>query len=482
MYQRLETALSRLIDGEQPIKGTLGYTIDGVYSVTVAENPAKYYVRFADGIGGGGFAQVYHRGRVSPVPDLPVEVGFDSAGNLVILGGDPARGELFDGGHEVGPHSHARGSGMEFPIDPRLLTPVKAAPLTGLTVDVAQGAYWYGGSLRWWGGGTITLTPPASANRWAWVVIGLDPAAGTLAAVSGTAVVVSAPLEPSTIPAISFDGLPLAAVRLRNGQTELDESEFEDLRYPLVALPGALDDLADVNTPSPSDGDVLTWDDGAGEWVSAPAGGTFSGDAFDVPYTPTTGGDWTEGEPSDVGDALDTLAARSAGGGGGSETLIAETTLASAATSIVFSSIPGTYDHLIIRGRIRTDRAATADGIIIEDNGDTTASHYSGQVFYGSVSTVAAIASANAVVGRATGGTADADEFGIFEIIYMFYALTDQWKISMSDWALGVQTWRHVSAGAWKNTAAITQLEIKPQTGTHLAAETHVQLIGVLVP
>ena len=235
MYQRLETALSRLIDGEQPIKGTLGYTIDGVYSVTVAENPAKYYVRFADGIGGGGFAQVYHRGRVSPVPDLPVEVGFDSAGNLVILGGDPARGELFDGGHEVGPHSHARGSGMEFPIDPRLLTPVKAAPLTGLTVDVAQGAYWYGGSLRWWGGGTITLTPPASANRWAWVVIGLDPAAGTLAAVSGTAVVVSAPLEPSTIPAISFDGLPLAAVRLRNGQTELDESEFEDLRYPLVS-------------------------------------------------------------------------------------------------------------------------------------------------------------------------------------------------------------------------------------------------------
>ena len=198
--------------------------------MTVPENPAKYYVRFAD----GSFAQVYHRGRVSPVPDLPVEVGFDSAGNLVILGGDPARAGCSTAAHEVGPHSHARGSGMEFPIDPRLLTPVKAAPLGGLTVSVAQGAYCYGGSLRWWGGGTITLTPPASANQWAWVLIGIDPAAGALVAVNGSALVVSAPLDPSTLPAIPLAGaIPLAAVRLRHGQTELDEADFEDLRYPV---------------------------------------------------------------------------------------------------------------------------------------------------------------------------------------------------------------------------------------------------------
>lgn len=36
----------------------------------------------------------------------------------------------------------------------------------------------------------------------------------------------------------------------------------------------ALDDLTDVNAPSPGDGEVLTWDDGAGEWVAdaLPAG------------------------------------------------------------------------------------------------------------------------------------------------------------------------------------------------------------------
>jgi hypothetical protein len=35
-----------------------------------------------------------------------------------------------------------------------------------------------------------------------------------------------------------------------------------------------LDDLTDVNAPAPDDGDVLTWDEYAAEWVAAPAGAT----------------------------------------------------------------------------------------------------------------------------------------------------------------------------------------------------------------
>lgn len=236
-YARLEKALARLVGAEKPLKAVLGYSIDGEYTVTVPGSAAKYYARFPD----GSFAEVYHRGRASPVPDLPVEVGFDSAGNLVILGGDPDRAGLFAGDYDVGPHSHARGSGMAFPIDPRLLTPVKAAPLGDLVVGVAQGAYAFGAALRWWGGGTITLTPPGSANSWAWVVVAIDAAAVGLVAVSGAAVAVSAPLDPSTIPAIGLAGvLPLAAVRLRNGQTELDDDDFEDLRFVVGSRCGSL--------------------------------------------------------------------------------------------------------------------------------------------------------------------------------------------------------------------------------------------------
>jgi hypothetical protein len=45
-----------------------------------------------------------------------------------------------------------------------------------------------------------------------------------------------------------------------------------------ITIPGVgsidLDDLADVDAPTPSDGDVLTWDSGTSEWVNeAPAGG-----------------------------------------------------------------------------------------------------------------------------------------------------------------------------------------------------------------
>ncbi len=218
---------------EKPAKGRLGYTVGGEYSVSVPGNDALVYVRFDD----GSFAQVYHRGRVAPVPDLPVEVGLDGTGNLVIVGGDPARPGAVAGAagaYEVGLHSHARGSGMEFPVDARLLTPVRASPDGGLVVRVEQGAYWYGGALRWWGGGSITLTPPTSANQWAWIAVGIDPAAEALAVASGSAVSIAAPLEPSTIPAIGLMGMiPLAAVRVAQGQTELDEADFEDLRYPV---------------------------------------------------------------------------------------------------------------------------------------------------------------------------------------------------------------------------------------------------------
>ncbi len=218
------------VDGVKPAKGRLGYTVGGEYSVSVAQNDALVYVRFDD----GSFAQVYHRGRVAPIPDLPVEVGFDGAGNLVILGGDPARPGAVAGAYEVGLHSHARGSGMEFPVDARLLTPVRASPDGGLIVRVEQGAYWYGGSLRWWSGGSIALTPPASANQWAWIAVGIDAAAGSLVSATGTAVSIAAPLEPSTLPAIALAGaIPLAAVRVAHGQTELDEAEFEDLRFPI---------------------------------------------------------------------------------------------------------------------------------------------------------------------------------------------------------------------------------------------------------
>lgn len=54
-----------------------------------------------------------------------------------------------------------------------------------------------------------------------------------------------------------------------------------------------LDDVPDVNAPTPSNGDVLTWDSTPGEWVaSPPAGGTFDlDDATDVNAPSPSNGD-----------------------------------------------------------------------------------------------------------------------------------------------------------------------------------------------
>jgi hypothetical protein len=42
----------------------------------------------------------------------------------------------------------------------------------------------------------------------------------------------------------------------------------------------ALDDIPDVNAPTPGDGDVLTWDSTPGEWVALPPPGAGSGDTI----------------------------------------------------------------------------------------------------------------------------------------------------------------------------------------------------------
>lgn len=81
----------------------------------------------------------------------------------------------------------------------------------------------------------------------------------------------------------------------------------------------ALDDVGDVNAPTPSDGDVLTYDTGGGEWIAS---------------APT-------------------------GGGGGDLTFLSETVLGSANAEINVTGISTSYRDLIIVGRFRSATAST---------------------------------------------------------------------------------------------------------------------------
>lgn len=78
------------------------------------------------------------------------------------------------------------------------------------------------------------------------------------------------------------------------GQELYVNDEAVQIRYVAavwVEVPlsiSVLDDLTNVNAPAPADGDVLTWDAGAGEWVpAAPTGGGGSGGTYQV-WVPAT--------------------------------------------------------------------------------------------------------------------------------------------------------------------------------------------------
>jgi hypothetical protein len=61
----------------------------------------------------------------------------------------------------------------------------------------------------------------------------------------------------------------------------------------------AIDDLSDVNAPSPSNGDVLTWDSTPGEWVASAAGAPALDGLADVDATSPSDGDvltWSDGD------------------------------------------------------------------------------------------------------------------------------------------------------------------------------------------
>lgn len=118
---------------------------------------------------------------------------------------------------------------------------------------------------------------------------------GVVYGTNGTAVAALEILTLADIPAITAGRHASCAVRLYAGQAQLYRdpasiNDFVDIRFlhsPLET-PQILDDLTDVNSPSPTDNQVLTWDAYAEEWVAAtPAGANVGVDIHAATEKPT---------------------------------------------------------------------------------------------------------------------------------------------------------------------------------------------------
>lgn len=149
---------------------------------------------------------------------------------------------------------------------------------------------------------------------------------------------------------------------------------------------------------------------------------------------------------------------------------IATTTLSSAASSITFSSIPGTYTDLILIANVV---AASTTYISGQVNGDT-GTNYSSTYIDGSGS--------SGTTGRTTNatsyGSARTNPDSVTTIQYMNYSNTTTYKTileKISTAGSGVNFW----TATWRNTAAITSITLFTDSANNWSAGSTFTLYGI---
>ena len=165
--------------------------------------------------------------------------------------------------------------------------------------------------------------------------------------------------------------------------------------------------------------------------------------------------------------------------------LIASTTLVSAATNITFSSIPATYDDLVVVASLRGSATTIYHAIVLQFNGVTTG--YSNRELVGSGSGVGSVSRTTLGDGmyatNASGSGATANTFSSMEIYIPNYAGSTNKSVSVTQVSEnnGVEAYATISAGLWSNTSAISALKLSAFSGhgTNLVAGSSAHLYGI---
>jgi hypothetical protein len=147
---------------------------------------------------------------------------------------------------------------------------------------------------------------------------------------------------------------------------------------------------------------------------------------------------------------------------------IATQTLASAAASITFSSIPATYTDL---KWVLTGTVSSISDITSRFNGDTAA-NYSWTGLYGSVSTAGVVSDISADAIRTSEGN-PSTTIPFFNSGEVFSYAGSTYKTQLTTWSGNTNGagYTRMGVGQWRSTAAITSISIFPsannfKTGT----------------
>lgn len=168
----------------------------------------------------------------------------------------------------------------------------------------------------------------------------------------------------------------------------------------------------------------------------------------------------------------------------GSYESIATVTPYTTTSTVVFSSIPSTYQHLQIRFFTRTSRANQEDNIQLRFNSDS-AGNYAAHVLYGDGATASSFSDGTSIsfntrsVVAAASSTSGVFGAGVIDIID--YANTSKNKTvrSLNGYDNNGNGQVRISSGLWMNTAAINSITIVSANGANFTTNSHWALYGI---
>lgn len=159
-------------------------------------------------------------------------------------------------------------------------------------------------------------------------------------------------------------------------------------------------------------------------------------------------------------------------------TPITSQTLSSAANSITFSSISGTYTDLVVV--CNSTISNNGGGAYMAFNGDTSGTNYSQTFLYGTGSAAGSTRTTNSVgtanwVGGQIGGMSSTTP-STYVINVMNYSNTTTYKTILSR---SSDLYTEASVNLWRNTAAITSIIIGAQGAYTFSAGSTFTLYGI---
>ena len=169
---------------------------------------------------------------------------------------------------------------------------------------------------------------------------------------------------------------------------------------------------------------------------------------------------------------------------------IATTLLTGTASSVTFSSIPATFDHLQVRFLAQTNRGTYGRDVVRLEINSFAVGNYASHFLSGDGSTVSAggETTANnvfALAGVAGTTTAGADFFGASIVDILDYKNTNKNKtirtlggVDLNGTVGGAGGEVVLLSGLLISTNAITSLTFKPNVGTLFSADSHFALYG----